>query len=123
MGSTSRRWDRDRIRRGGHAPGALLTLLRERIAVVWAIAATSVVFAVLHVPIILGRGPSTSEAFLVLLGHIVFGAALGYLVVRTGGLWMAIGWHAGTNGVHVTYSALSGNTTPDLSVLGELLDT
>lgn len=97
--------------------GALLGLLRERCTAVWAVAITSVLFSLLHVPNMLGREPSLWEGLINLGGYVVFGATMAYLVVRTGSLWMAIGWHAGGNAAWVALAALStgeasARTTP-----------
>lgn len=103
--------------------GVLLTLLRERIGAVLAIAASAVLFAIMHIPNMLGWGLEPLGMLSALLGLAAVGGALGYLVVRTGSLWMAIGWHAGANGAGVGGSALTGVGRRDADPLVDLLAT
>lgn len=72
--------------------GVLLSSLAARVRVRWAIAATAVLFAVLHLP-------GVGFAWYVLPQFILFGLVLGWLRVQAGSLWPAVAMHATANGL------------------------
>lgn len=86
--------------------GALLQLLRSRVSTVAAIAVSALLFSVAHAPNLLHRQADAADIPLRLALLALVGAALAYSVVVSRSLWIAIGWHAGSNGVLVGASAL-----------------
>lgn len=81
--------------------GAFLSLAQGRILPAAAIAASAALFGFAHLPNLLTQDLSTGQVLLRLLELALFGALMGWSVLRTGSVWLALGWHSGSNAAHV----------------------
>lgn len=78
--------------------GFLLGLLSSWPGKAWALIASSALFAAGHLPTVLDGGLPVGPHLAVKLAVLfVFGLLMAWTVLETGGLWFAIGWHAGSN--------------------------
>lgn len=75
--------------------GFLYTSLRKSLPIIWAAIATSLVFAVAHLP----EGGASGPLYIAAIDTFVLSLVLVYLRQRTGGLWASITLHAIKNGV------------------------
>lgn len=78
--------------------GFLLGILSSWPGRAWALIASSALFAAGHLPSVLDGGlPAGPHLMVKLVVLFVFGLLMAWTVLKTGGLWFAIGWHAGAN--------------------------
>jgi len=96
--------------------GLVFTLMSSRSAAV-AVSVTSVIFALMH-------APNTGFNLLSFVGVCVAGAALAVARLRSGALWLPIGWHLGWNFSQgsIFGCSVSGMASPATSVLVTRLD-
>lgn len=103
--------------------GALLRLLAERSrprsstarspgtltsSAVTAGTLTSLLFADAHLPALRDAGPTAPDTVLRLALLTVFGLLMAWSVLRTGALWIALGWHTGGNAAGIVASVVLG---------------
>lgn len=82
------------------------------------VAASGSLFAVAHLPNAVLGWELTGVALGLQLGQLaLFGALLAWAVLRTGTLWIAILWHAGTNYSDVLLDTLLASETVDATAL------
>lgn len=77
--------------------GALLHLIRGVAGSRTAITLTALLFAAAHLPTLLDRGVDPADIAWRSLGLAVWSFALAVATLRTGRIWIALGWHAGAN--------------------------
>ncbi len=79
--------------------GVLLRSMRGVWGVLAAVIASGLLFAYAHVPNLLTQVPESPQLYLVVRLSLlaVFGAALAWATLKTGSIWLALGWHAGGN--------------------------
>ncbi len=96
--------------------GLVFTLMSSRSAAV-AISVTSVIFALMH-------APNTGFDLLSFVGVCASGAALAVARLRSGALWLPIGWHLGWNFSQgsIFGCSVSGMPSPETAVLVTRLD-
>jgi len=88
----------------------------------WAVAASGILFGLAHLPNVALSWELTGATLAVRLVHLAaVGALLAWVVLRTGTIWVAVLWHAGTNQVGVM-AELFGASTPSLTAAQQSWD-
>lgn len=77
--------------------GVLVRLTEQRWAQVAVVLASAGLFSAAHAPNLAQQGGSGTWIGLRFAELLVFGAVLAWAALRTGSLWIPLGWHMGTN--------------------------
>lgn len=102
--------------------GAFLGLSQGRVLPAVAIAASAALFGFAHMPNLLTQEISTAQMLLRLLELALFGALMGWSVLRTGSVWLALGWHSGSNAAHVGVQLLLASDADSSGWTGRWLE-
>lgn len=77
--------------------GVLVRLTENRWAPVAVILVSGVLFSAAHAPNLAAQGGSGTWVGLRFAELLIFGAVLAWAALRTGSLWVPLGWHMGSN--------------------------
>lgn len=102
--------------------GAFLSLAQGRIRPAAAITASAALFGFAHLPNLLTQETGTTQILLRLLELALFGALMGWSVLRTGSVWLALGWHSGSNAAHVGVQLLFASDADSSGWTGRWLE-